>query len=151
MISKHNNIYCKNTTENCKNTIENYKNTTENKCSKCSKILSSKYYLHKHLLICKGVLNSLECHYCHKILANSGSKCAHLKICKEKINKENKNKEKINNNLILFDKTNEKINFDVSHLDKKDYDKIILKVPNEAFEYYYYILFDNDNNKFIIK
>jgi hypothetical protein len=63
---------------------------------------------------------------------------------------ENKNKEK-NNNLILFDKTNEKINFDVSHLDKKNYDKIILKVPNEAFEYYYYILFDNDNNKFIIK
>jgi hypothetical protein len=87
MMSKHNIIYYKNptenyknTTDNCKNPIENYKNPIENKCYKCSKILSSKYYLHKHLLICKGVLNSLECHYCHKILANSGSKCAHLKI-----------------------------------------------------------------------
>jgi hypothetical protein len=50
--------------------------------NKCSKILSSKYYLKKHLLICKGILNPLECHLCHKIYACRASKSKHLKICK---------------------------------------------------------------------
>ncbi len=63
----------------------------ENQCSKCNKILSSKRYLEKHLLICKGVLNPLECHYCHKILCDSSSKSKHLKICKDKLI-ENKDK-----------------------------------------------------------
>ena len=56
----------------------------DNKCSKCNKILSSKQYLQKHLLICKGVSNPLECHLCHKIYASRTSKSNHLKICREK-------------------------------------------------------------------
>jgi len=58
--------------------------TNENKCRKCSKILSSKNYLMKHLEICKGVSNPLECHLCHKIFAHYNSKSVHLKTCKEK-------------------------------------------------------------------
>ena len=56
----------------------------DNKCNKCNKILSSKYYLQKHLVICKGVSNPLECHLCHKIYACRTSKSKHLKICREK-------------------------------------------------------------------
>lgn len=51
-------------------------------CIKCNKILSSKNYLQKHLIICKGVSNSLECHFCHKIFSSTSSKSHHLKICK---------------------------------------------------------------------
>jgi hypothetical protein len=97
MVLKHTNNKDKNTTDNIKNTTDNVKNTTDNvknttnnvkntasdtKCVKCNKIMSSKNYLQKHLIICKGVSNVLECHLCHKILANSGSKCRHLKTCK---------------------------------------------------------------------
>ena len=97
MVSKHNNakdkndtiihrnatIYNKNDTITHRNdTIYNKNAITDNKCSKCNKILSSKQYLEKHLLICKGVLNPLECYLCHKILANRGSKSTHLKKCK---------------------------------------------------------------------
>jgi hypothetical protein len=83
--------------------------------------LSSKQNLNKHLLICKGVSNPLECHLCHKVLANRGSKSTHLKICKG-IEKEtntitdlienNNNKNEIvekninNNNLIINTYTN---------------------------------------------
>jgi len=59
-------------------------NDNKNKCSKCNKELSSKNYLKKHILICKGVSNPLECHYCHKIYSNTSSKSNHLKICKER-------------------------------------------------------------------
>ena len=78
MVAKHNN-------NDCKNLNDDYKNLNDdNKCNKCNKILSSKYYLQKHLLLCKGVSNSLECHLCHKIYSCYASKSNHLKICKEK-------------------------------------------------------------------
>ena len=60
----------------------NKKVDNDNECIKCHKILSSKQYLNKHLLICKGVSNPLECHLCHKILSDKSSKCKHIKICK---------------------------------------------------------------------
>ena len=68
------------------NSVDNNFNSVgnNNKCSKCNKILLSKYYLQKHLLICKGVSNPLECHLCHKIYACRTSKSKHLKICREK-------------------------------------------------------------------
>ena len=125
MMSKHkdednvnNIIYHKNININYKN-INNEENNIniennecnniniDNKCSKCSKILSSKHYLNKHLLICKGVLNPFECHFCHKILSSSSSKSRHLKICKEKNNNElieiDNNNEfiEVNNNEII--------------------------------------------------
>ena len=93
--------------------------TQDNKCVKCNKILSSKKYLQKHLKICNGVSNVLECHLCHKILANSGSKCRHLKTCKKNLsNQSNTNNELLtdglNNYIYLlkereFIKTNEPV------------------------------------------
>lgn len=91
----------------------------DKQCSKCNKILSSKQNLNKHLLICKGVSNSLECHLCNKILANRGSKSTHIKICKGKETskeliikeKENDNKnEIINFNNVLNNNSNNIIN-----------------------------------------
>ena len=101
------------------NTIINNNNTIvdEKKCNKCNKIFSSKQYLNKHLLICKGTSNPLECHFCHKILANSCSKSRHLKICKEKeISKELIIIEKHNNNeLILNDNYHHIINNNITN------------------------------------
>jgi hypothetical protein len=104
MVSKHKEINCKNVNDDCKNVNDFCKNVNDdcknvnddcknvndfcknvnddNKCSKCLKILSSKYYLTKHLKICKGISNACECHLCHKIFACYSSKSAHLKICK---------------------------------------------------------------------
>jgi len=91
----------------------------DNKCSKCNKILSSKQYLKRHLLICKGVSNPLECHLCHKILSDYSSKWKHLKTC---INKDittsnelietNNNKNEIItlNNIITNNNSNNIIN-----------------------------------------
>jgi len=83
MLTKHKNEDISKNTDIKKNTDIINKNTDiDNKCVKCNKILSSKQYLEKHLLICKGVSNPLECHLCHKIFANRGSKSTHIKICK---------------------------------------------------------------------
>ena len=80
--------------------IEDKNDIIEDKCIiciKCNKKLSSKQSLKKHLLICKGVSNPLECHLCHKIYYDSSSKSRHLKKCKEVfIQKENKNIENKN-------------------------------------------------------
>ena len=97
------------------NVCNDDKNVCNDKqCNKCNKILSSKQYLTKHLLICKGVSNPLECHLCNKILSDRTSKFNHLKICKGKENskeliiteKENNNK----NEIITFNNTLNKIN-----------------------------------------
>jgi hypothetical protein len=78
----------------------NNENNDDKKCNKCNKILSSKYYLKKHLLKCKGVSNPLECHICHKILYDSSSKSNHLKICREKSHEQLEAIETINNTQI---------------------------------------------------
>lgn len=68
------------------------------------------YHQNKHLLICKGLSNPLECHICHKILSDRSSKSRHVKICKEK----SKSKELItiekDNELIINDNCNQIIN-----------------------------------------
>jgi len=180
MMLKHENIDNKKTVENDnKNTVVNKKTVeNNNKCEKCLKSLSSKQYLQKHLLICKGIANPLECQYCHKILCDSSSKTKHLKVCKKRENKEEDNEEEekpqiitnqtINNNcvtnnitntsniiyninLVSFNKHDEKITFDTSHLNKDFMYKIRTKSEDDAFYYYCNILFENENNKMIIK
>jgi hypothetical protein len=95
MVAKHKTEDCDISMSNSRNIHENnnvYENNVNdnnnahdgNECNKCNKILSSKQYLQKHLLICKGVSNPLECHLCHKIYASRTSKSNHLKICREK-------------------------------------------------------------------
>jgi hypothetical protein len=208
MLSKHSNIDINNTMVDVNNTIVDVNNTIvdvnntmvdinntivdvnntmvdndDKKCPKCSKNLSSKNYLKKHLIICKGVLNSLECHKCHKILANSSSKFNHLKICKGIVNDLvilnnnndltlsndisstnqitiNNNDNTINNNitnntyninLVAFDKFEEKINFDICHLDINIFYKLTTKHFDSAFYFFCMKLFENKNNQLIIK
>ena len=171
MVLKHSNNDDKNTMVDDKNTMVDDKNTMvddiDKKCSKCSKILSSKNYLKKHLIICKGISNPLECHKCHKILANSSSKCNHLKICKGidnnlvvyNSNLIHSNQITINNNitntyninLVSFDKFEEKINFDIGHLDIDILYKLTTKHFDSAFYFFCLKLFENKNNQLIIK
>ncbi len=114
---------------------ENEKECNEmNKCSKCNKELSSKYYLEKHLLICKGVSNTLECHLCHKIFAHSSSKSKHLKTCKEKnkLSNENKNNQRLKNEHI-------------------DLDFIYNENENEVLTIYTKKILENPENRYIKK
>lgn len=162
-----------------KHTKNNVRNVDDDKkCIKCYKILSSKNYLQKHLIICKGVSNSLECHKCHKIFSSTSSKSHHLKNCKGIITDlviyknetkdlilsdipELKNDIIINNNtnsnntyninLVGYDTLEEKINFDISHLDKDILYKIITKHYDSGFYLFCMKLFENKNNQLIIK
>jgi hypothetical protein len=194
---KNNAIDSSNIITDCRNIAIDCKNTANDKeCIKCGKILSSKYYLEKHLKICKGVSNPLECHLCHKILANSGSKSHHLKTCPgnkglvvynkplneissepqietlselipktnelsiSNISNSNNTISNCNNkiitttyniNLVSYDEFEEKINFDISHLNKEIAHKISTKYFESAFYYFCMKLFENKNNQLIIK
>jgi hypothetical protein len=136
MVSKHNNENNNNTTINNNNTTINNNNTTinnnnttinnnnttinNNKCNKCNKILSSKQYLNKHVLICKGISNPLECHICHKIFANSGSKSTHLKMCKFKLSLINNEKQSTPINGIINNTINNITNNITNNIDNID-------------------------------
>jgi len=195
MVAKH--INSNNTNVNINDTNVNIDDTnvnTDNKCTKCGKILSSKSYLNKHLLICKGVSNSLECHICHRVFSHRASKSYHIKKCKENqfaiVPVETKNTEivsvvdsqnnelvlnqsspppqtqqiitnnisgdMINNiyniNLISYNKEDEKIDFDISHLKLNELEhKIRVRCPDSSFKLFCDKLFENKNNQMIIK
>ena len=190
MVSKHNNDKYKNATINHKNdtiyntnatinhkndTIYNKNAITDNKCSKCSKILSSKQYLEKHILICKGVSNPLECHLCHKILANRGSKSTHLKTCKgilikepsteltltsnnTIINNDNTvinnigNITNINNNIIIFDPLKPYgTTLKTDHINLEFISKLLIIKENDALTLYTKKILDNPENRCIKK
>ena len=148
MVSKHNNEINKNATINNKNatinnknatinnknaTIDNKNATIDNKCVNCNKILSSKQYLEKHLLICKGVSNPLECHLCHKILANRGSKSRHLKICKGISIKEPSTESTLTNNNNIINNNNCIINNDNSIINNNNITNIIIFDPLKPY------------------
>jgi hypothetical protein len=209
MVSKHincnvdisnsinTNVNIDDTNVNINNTNVNMDDTnvnTDNKCTKCNKILSSKSYLNKHLLICKGVSNPLECYICHRVFSHRASKSYHIKKCKEKqfaiVPVETKNTEivsvvdsqnnelvlnqsppppqaqqiitnnisgdMINNiyniNLISYNKEDEKIEFDISHLKLNELEhKIRVRCPDSSFKLFCDKLFENKNNQMIIK
>jgi len=175
----------KNVNDNINNVNDPIKNVNDpikivnpaNKCSKCSKILSSKNYLQKHLLICKGVSNPLECYLCHKIYSSRSSKSKHLKICKgleiivkpvEEIqpiqpqtinnntqiilNNNCNNNITYNINLIRFNEEELKIDFDIQHLEENNIiHKLYIISAENAFRVFYKKLFENKNNQMIIK
>ena len=176
MVVKHNNNNNKNVMINDKNVMINDKNViTDNKCNKCSKILSSKRYLEKHLLICKGVSNPLECHLCHKILANRSSKSTHLKICKglsikDKepsteltcnntiINNDNTvinnigNITNINNNIIVFDPLKPYgTTLKTDHINLDFISKLLKIKEKDALTLYTKKILDNPENRCIKK
>jgi hypothetical protein len=190
MVSKHNNDKYKNDTINHNNATINHKNATinhkndtinhknaitDNKCNKCNKILSSKQYLEKHLLICKGVSNPLECHLCHKILANRGSKSTHLKTCKGLLIKEPSteltltsnntiinndntvinnigNITNINNNIIIFDPLKPYgTTLKTDHINLEFISKLLMIKENDALTLYTKKILDNPENRCIKK
>jgi hypothetical protein len=72
-------------------TTENTQITTENEnrfCEACQKVFKTPHGFRNHQKICKGVVNSLECHHCHKVFTKQQSKSRHIKICKLKNGKE---------------------------------------------------------------
>jgi len=197
MVSKHNNEPCSNATATYKNATVNNKNATvaykndtiankndtvicsDNKCTKCNKILSSKQYLEKHLLICKGISNPFECHLCHKILSNRGSKSRHLKICKGPsteltlsssspepnntiINNNNNNNCIINNdnsvtnnnvtNIIVFDPLKPYgTTLKTDHINLEFINKLLKIKENDALTLYTKKILDNPENRCIKK
>ena len=56
-------------------------NDVVNKCMKCSKVLSSKKSLNRHINICKGV-SSLQCPTCRKAFTSTSGKWHHIKNVK---------------------------------------------------------------------
>ncbi len=124
--SNNNTNVCNNNTNVCN---DNTNVCNDKQCYKCNKILSSKQYLTKHLLICKGVSNSLECHLCHKILSDRTSKFNHLKICKVKENskeliiKENELIENNKNEIITFNNTLNNITTNSNNVITTNYNK----------------------------
>ncbi len=144
--------------ENCKNVFISCKKVfIDNKCMKCDKILSSKYYLEKHLKICKGVSNPLECHLCHKIFANKSSKSNHLKKCKTNI--EIKKEELVNININIY--VNNIVVFDIYNINgsimKKEHINLefirqLLKIKeNDALTLYIKKILENPENRCIKK
>jgi hypothetical protein len=85
ITNKHKNI---DELNNNTNNNTNNKNIEELKCSKCNKILSTKYYLIKHINNCKGIIHPYQCNICKKIFSNSSLKSKHVKKCKVKNNDE---------------------------------------------------------------
>jgi hypothetical protein len=80
---QNNNIDLQNNNMNLQNNnIENTKTTLQ--CTKCYKLLSTKYTLSRHEQCCKGIKNPYECQYCHNSYASQQSKSKHEKTCKEK-------------------------------------------------------------------
>lgn len=121
-------------------------NNSFNYCLKCGKILATKYSLEKHIIICKGVLNPFECHICHKILASYSSKCHHLKKCNVNYyNHTNKS------SLAYINEENKIINLDINHLNDDLLKILSSKDENEAFLYFCKKIFENKNNRLIIK
>ena len=133
------------------------KNENKNQCIKCNKIVSSKYYLEKHLLICNGVSNPLECHLCHKILANSGSKSIHLKNCKIKLSLIDDEKPSIpidNNidNIIVFNPNNPNgKSFKTDHINLEFINNLLKIKEEDALSLYTTKILDNPENRCIKK
>ena len=51
-------------------------------CELCHKEFTRKDNLNRHILICKGTKDPLECHICHLICVSRNAKWRHLKTCK---------------------------------------------------------------------
>jgi hypothetical protein len=60
--------------------LNQFKNTPF-QCDRCDKYLANKRTLRKHIDICTGVKNSLECYCCHKLFNTYSAKSKHLKKC----------------------------------------------------------------------
>ena len=69
---------------NITNVEKNGANVELFNCTKCSKNYKNKRYLTTHIINCKGIKNSLECHICHKIFNTRSAKSKHISVCTSK-------------------------------------------------------------------
>ena len=148
------------------------------KCDKCYKILSCELVLKRHSKVCKGITTPLECSKCHKIFANPSSKSVHMKKCTgppsspmsiqnisniTNIDNHSQNANTINNttnntlnitnnNTVIFN--NDNIEFDDSHITKRDIKRIFDGADKQTVEsmvLYGHKVLENTNNRCIKK
>ena len=140
----------------CKGTINGY---ICHLCNKKFEHYNTKYY---HVKKCKGISNEL-------ILSKEKNEEEMNKIIKNGIsneitinenttnniinNKQNNcnNNNTYNINLIIYDKENDTIDFDLKHLNFDFVYKLTSRNQDDAFKYYCEKLFENKNNQMIIK
>lgn len=151
--------------EKCKGTI----NPLE--CPKCNKIFSHRSSKFNHIKNCKGISNELivrndsnqlilskekdkeelnkiiKCDISNEIIINDNTT---NNIINNKQNNCNNNTT-YNINLIVYDKENDKIEFDLKHMNIDFIYKLTSRNETDAFKYYCEKLFENKNNQMIIK
>ena len=131
-------------------------------CHKCHKILASSSSKCNHLKICKGIINDVV--VCNKetnelilsdILPNTSNEITinntTNNIINNTINDNTVNNTIININLVCYNKDEETISFDISHLDKNILYKITTKHFDSGFYFFCMKLFENKNNQLIVK
>jgi hypothetical protein len=145
------------------------------KCEKCYKTLSCILVLKRHSKVCKGITSPLECSKCHNIFSSRQSKSSHMKKCtgpppptpsiqnisnvtnnidqSQNANTINNNTtNNITNNLIVYNTEN--IEFDDSHITKRDLKRIfhgVNKKTIEAMVQYGHKLLENIGNRCVEK
>ena len=146
--------YLKKHIENCKGNIDSLT------CPNCLKIFKHRSSKYTHLKKCKSNTNSLIINNnTSNILIFNDNKINNIITTNNNIyiNNSNINNNNINNNntnninLIIYDKENDKLNFDISHLNFNFLAKLNYINMNESFKYYCEKLFENKNNQMIIK
>ena len=92
----------KNNPDNQKNNPDNQKNNPwdlhENQCDKCGKILSNNQNLRRHIKICNGKMNPLQCTVCKEIFTLPQAKYRHQRKCMEKQEEEEERQLTVQNN-----------------------------------------------------
>jgi hypothetical protein len=146
------------------------------KCEKCYKMLSCKLVLKRHSKVCKGITSPLQCSKCHSIFTSPQNKSYHMKKCTgpppptpsiqnisnitnidqlqnaNTINNTTNNNNTIINNTIIFN--NENIEFDDSHITKRDIKKIFDGADKQtvgSMVLYGHKILENTNNRCIKK
>jgi len=141
--------YLKKHIENCKGNIDGLT------CPNCFKVFKHRSSKHTHLKNCKSNINKLiiDNNTSNNLIFND-NKINNIITTNNNIyiNNSNINTNNTNNiNLIIYDKENDKLNFDISHLNFNFSAKLNYINMNESFKYYCEKLFENKNNQMIIK
>jgi len=131
-------------------------------CHKCHKIFASTSSKSHHLKICKGIINDIV--VCNKetnelilsdVLSNTSNEITinntTNNIINNTINDNTVNNTIININLVCYNKDEETISFDISHLDKNILYKITTRHFDSGFYFFCMKLFENKNNQLIVK
>ena len=132
-------------------------------CHLCNKEFAHYNSKYKHLKKCKGISNELIKLEDQKLELSPLSEVQNITEIQQNINEltvnnnnkiensYNNNNNTYNINLIIYDKENDKIDFDISHMNNNFLYKLTSRNETDAFKYYCEKLFENKNNQMIIK